>query len=218
VDCTRLSPVELLRTCIRCGSTSSWQEFISRYNSVIHGAAIRSANRWGRSSSVDVEDIVQEIYLKICTHEAGLSRAVQAGTPEVIIAYLRVIATNAAHDYFRSKAAAKRGGTVTDQFPEHLQPRAGTAVVDLERRLTLEKIEQIVVAHTRNANGIRDRAIFQLYYRQGLTAKAIAALPGVNLSIKGVEGVVHRLVGIVRKELKSAEGIHSGLRVKEGGP
>jgi len=47
----------------------------------------------------------------------------------------------------------------------------------------------------------RDRTIFWLYYRQGLTAKEIGALPSIGLSLKGVESTLHRLTQLVREHL-----------------
>jgi RNA polymerase sigma-70 factor, ECF subfamily len=43
--------------------------------------------------------------------------------------------------------------------------------------------------------------IFWLYYRDGLTARAIAQLPGIRLSVKGVESTIHRLTRRVRLRL-----------------
>ena len=47
----------------------------------------------------------------------------------------------------------------------------------------------------------RDRTIFWLYYRQGLTTKAIATLPAIGLTIKGVESTLGRLTKMVRKRM-----------------
>jgi len=47
----------------------------------------------------------------------------------------------------------------------------------------------------------RDKVVFLLYYRQGLTAKKIAGIPGIDLSEKGVESCLHRLTERVRKRV-----------------
>ncbi len=39
----------------------------------------------------------------------------------------------------------------------------------------------------------RDRQIFGLYFLQGMTAREIAELPDIGLTVKGVEAVIHRL-------------------------
>jgi DNA-directed RNA polymerase specialized sigma24 family protein len=45
--------------------------------------------------------------------------------------------------------------------------------------------------------------IFWLYYKRGLTTKEIAGLPFINLSVKGVESTLHRLVQLLRSQLAS---------------
>ena len=47
----------------------------------------------------------------------------------------------------------------------------------------------------------RDRAIFWLYYLQGLTAEEIAELPVAGLSAKGVESALRRVTSWLRKEI-----------------
>lgn len=49
----------------------------------------------------------------------------------------------------------------------------------------------------------RDRAVFWFYYRQGLTAEEIAALPTIGLSAKGVESALRRITTWLRKELEA---------------
>jgi RNA polymerase sigma-70 factor, ECF subfamily len=51
----------------------------------------------------------------------------------------------------------------------------------------------------------RSRRIFWLYYRVGLTANAIAALPYIGLSTKGVESTILRLTRLLREELDRSQ-------------
>jgi DNA-directed RNA polymerase specialized sigma24 family protein len=50
--------------------------------------------------------------------------------------------------------------------------------------------------------GERDRALFWLYYLQGLTAEEIARLPVVGLTAKGVESVLRRVTRWLREEIE----------------
>jgi RNA polymerase sigma-70 factor (ECF subfamily) len=43
--------------------------------------------------------------------------------------------------------------------------------------------------------------IFLLYYRQGLTASEIAALPALGLTTKGVESIIARLTHMIRSHI-----------------
>ena len=54
----------------------------------------------------------------------------------------------------------------------------------------------------------RDRNLFWLYYLQGLTADEIAALPGSELSAKGVESALRRVTTWLRKEMKARKPEH----------
>ena len=47
----------------------------------------------------------------------------------------------------------------------------------------------------------RDRTAFWLYYRQGFTAKEIAGMPAMNLTVKGVESLLFRLTAVLRARL-----------------
>jgi DNA-directed RNA polymerase specialized sigma24 family protein len=50
--------------------------------------------------------------------------------------------------------------------------------------------------------GERDRALFWLYYRQGLTAEEIARLSGAGLTAKGVESALRRVAKWLRGEVE----------------
>jgi hypothetical protein len=45
---------------------------------------------------------------------------------------------------------------------------------------------------------VRDYTIFWLYYREGMTAKAIAGVSSIGLTVKGVESTLLRLTRLVR--------------------
>jgi RNA polymerase sigma-70 factor (ECF subfamily) len=67
------------------------------------------------------------------------------------------------------------------------------------------------------SQGERDRRIFWLYFRSGLTASAIASLPTIGLSTKGVESTLLRLTKQVRERLTGArEGKQKGRKLEEG--
>jgi RNA polymerase sigma-70 factor (ECF subfamily) len=51
----------------------------------------------------------------------------------------------------------------------------------------------------------RNSKIFWLYYRAGLSAAAIAALPGIGLSTKGVESLILRITRELRERMSAPE-------------
>ncbi len=178
-----------------------------RYHSVLTAAASRVSNRWGQGSSDEIDDIVQEIYLRLCADSARILTSFKESRPEAVFGYLKVIATNLAHDFFRKRSAAKRGAWRTASLDEVGDVAAPGD--DIERHLTLAKIDELLWGHTQTESGARDRNIFRLYYRQGMTAQAIAELPGIGLSPKGVEGVLHRITKVIRQTIEHTQGIGS---------
>jgi RNA polymerase sigma-70 factor (ECF subfamily) len=179
---------------------------MGRYHPVISAAAVRASQQWGQGFSDEIDDIVQEIYLRICADRARILSSFRDPRPEALFGYLKVVATNIAHDFFRRRYAAKRGVAAT----------ASTATIgdvpapfqDMTRQLSLAEIDRMLISLTEQSdNGRRDRTVFRLYYRQGMTAQAIAALPGIGLTSKGVEGVLHRLTKAIRLGLGQMQGM-----------
>lgn len=193
-------PDRLAHACAQAGSAEAWEEFMRRYHGVITAAAARASRQWGQGFSDEIDDIVQEIYLRMCASEARILTSFRDPRPEAMFGYVKVVATNIAHDFFRKKHAAKRGSgeatsiEVLADVPAPFQ--------DMARQLSLAEIDRALLAQTgESANGRRDRTIFRLYYRQGMTAQAIADLPGIGLNPKGVEAVLYRLTKAIRAAL-----------------
>ena len=204
VDWAQLSPDQLLQACAQPDSTAAWEEFMRRYHSVLTSAAVRVANRWGQRSSGETDDIVQEIYLRLCADRGRILTSFHESRPEAVFGYLKVVATNLARDCYRKRSAAKRNVGVTASLDEVGDvPAAGT---DIERQFTLIEIDELLVRQTQSDTGERDRMIFRMYYSHGMTAQAIAELPGAGLSAKGVEGVLHRVTTAIRRSIGPAQG------------
>ena len=176
-----------------------------RYHPVLTAAAIRVSRQWGHGASGEIDDILQEIYLKMWADSAHILTSFRDPRPEAIFGYLKVAATNIAHDFFRRRSALKRGAERTGSIEDLSHLPAGSN--DMDRQLTLSEIDQMLVAHTQKDNGRRDRAIFRLYYRYGMTAQAIAGLPSIGLNSKGVEGVLHRLTKTIRLAAGGVQGM-----------
>jgi RNA polymerase sigma-70 factor (ECF subfamily) len=68
----------------------------------------------------------------------------------------------------------------------------------IEDQILLQEIEDLV---NRITDTDRDKLVFLLYYRQGFTARAIADLPGIQLSEKGVESCILRLTRQLRQHI-----------------
>ncbi|HLI82281.1 MAG TPA: sigma-70 family RNA polymerase sigma factor [Bryobacteraceae bacterium] len=158
--------------------------------------AYRVAREWGQPRSSDLDDVVQEMLLKLGANGGNLLRKLPPGEPSAE-SYLKVMAANCARDYFHAMYAKRRdprktveAGSGTNRLEILVNVQPG-----IERAVLIRQID----AHL-EAEG-RDRAIFWLYYRDGFSAREIAAVPAFGLTAKGVESVIHQLTIALRSKL-----------------
>ncbi len=204
VDYTTVSVAELVDACAR-HDAAAWREFVRRFHRIIAITVSRIARRWGLTSPQVIDDLAQETYLKLCADRARLLRGFQSDHPDAIFGFLKVVAASVANDHFRALYAGKRGGS---RPPEPIEDaRSGArlphpaSLSPPERNLLLDDVDTCLRVACPAETRERDQTIFWLYYRQGLTAKQIADLPSVDLSVKGVESTLHRLTQLVRTRL-----------------
>lgn len=211
VDYPSAPLAELIAACAD-GDNAAWQEFIQRYNRIIVITIARVARHWGDPSPGIVDDLVQETYLKLCADRARVLREFRFDHPNAIFAFLKVVAANVAHDYFKRIGNITHGGGQAHESLEGLEPAAASAspaeLTPAERALLLDEVEICLRAVLPPETRDRDCKIFWLRYRQGLTAREISLLP-LGLSVKGVEATLHRALGLVRRCL--AAGVDRGV-------
>ena len=201
---SELSPEELFRACAQTSDAAAWGEFIRRFHRLIATVVLRAARRWGQARAEIVEELVQETYLKLCAHDARLLRAFTPRHEGAVFGYLKVVAANLAHDHFKALHSQKRGTgqeSRTRVEPDGMQSQesiAGEDAAGIERRVLFAELDGHLRAVVEGPHAVRDRRIFWLHYRMGVTAEAIAALPGVGLSRKGVETVLFRTARALR--------------------
>lgn len=174
-----------------------------RYHSVITAAAIRVSRQWGNGTPDEIDDIVQEIYLKFCAEKCRILREFHATQQEAIFGFIKVIATNTARDVFRKSHAVKRGTVITQQLTE-VSEQIGLST-DMDRTVFLSQLRQLLIAVTQSETGDRDRAIFQFRYRDDMTVDAISKMPGIELTPKGVDAVLHRLIKSMREVVNNPQ-------------
>ncbi len=195
---------DLIHACVE-GEATAWQEFIERFHRIIAITSYRAARRWGKDSPATVDDLTQEAYVKLCADHARVLRDFDSQHPDAIFAFLKVVTANVANDYFKRLQAGKRGTSQTNESFEDVERTGGAASpassVSIERSVLLDQVDACLSAVAPADTLQRDRTIFWLYYRQGLTAKEIEALPSIGLSLKGVESTLHRLTQLVRARL-----------------
>ncbi|MBZ5533983.1 MAG: sigma-70 family RNA polymerase sigma factor [Acidobacteriia bacterium] len=194
----------LLHTCLHSNDQASWSEFVRRTQPVIAGVIVKAMRRWRSPSPATVDDLVQETYLKLCANDFKALREFDCEHDNALYGFLKVVASHVVHDYFRSSYSQKRG---SGKEAEELEP-ASTSRADgsasmrnMEREILFQEISECLEVRAAGPNFARDYAIFWLYYVQGFTARAIARLPRIGLTVKGVESTLLRLTRLVREGL-----------------
>ena len=200
-----MSEEQLIRACAQSNDSAAWDEFVSRFHRAISLSIIRTAYRWNQTPQQVVDDLVQETYLKLCANKCRLLLEFAVRHPEALSGYIKTIAANVAHDHFKSLHSQKRGSGETGQLLEDVEPPAPNGDLGsqtaIEHQVLLKEIDICLETCSSGSDKERDRLIFWLYYQQGMSAKAIAALPTVGLGAKGVESAILRLTRLVREEL-----------------
>jgi RNA polymerase sigma-70 factor (ECF subfamily) len=184
VGSSNLALTELLKVCCQSGKVPEWEEFVRRTSGILKGTIRRTFNRYGQSPSDLIDDLLQDIYLKIAANrEKFLTRFIDRQDEE-IYAYLKIMAVTSVTDYFRLQQAAKRQSSRT--LPLSDLPNGSEIGQDrndeMERDVLLRQIERVLDRSVQGSSSHRDRSVFWLYYRQGLTSKAIASLPRIRES------------------------------------
>ena len=202
-----LSPEELVRACTSSGTEEAWEEFVRRFHTLVATVAFRVAARWGPTSRELVDELVQETYLKLCAGDCRILRSFEPRHSGSFFGFLKVVTANVVRDHFKSERSAKRGGN--RESPDELRESTMDTSVPKpafeagEKRVLLRELDTSLREIAHGPHSERDRRIFWLYYRVGLTADAISALPSIDLSVKGVESTIFRLNRLLRERLVS---------------
>src|SRR5262245_29094769 len=205
---TRYSSLSLRDIVCLCADNSDdevWEEFVSRVGRPIALTIMRTASLWGDASRSVVEDLVQVTYMKLWEDGRRLLREFAIRHPEAILGYLKKTAANAAHDYFKHRHSQSAGGDQLHVSTWDVDPEAGREIHGSQERIGFEvilgeideRLKQVLSGPDRE----RDRMIFWLYFRQGMSTKEIASLPTIALSAKGVGSVLERVKQCIREQI-----------------
>ena len=185
------------------------------FDRVIAATVIKVLRRIGTLDLTRADDLIQEVYLKLCTDDYRILRDCRLEHTGALFGLVQAVATTTVLDHVRALSAQKRGGGVkllTSVGAEAAEPSDPRAHQTLDRLLLISQIDQYVRQASDVENPARDRQIFWLYCRHGFTAKAIASIPALGLTPKGVESVIHRITLAVRQFVSAKRASHEGER------
>jgi len=200
-----LSLKDVICLCAEPCDGEAWEEFVSRVGRTISLTVLRTASLWGEPSRSVVEDLVQVTYLKLWEDGCRLLRNFAIQHPEAILGYLKKTASNATHDYFKHGHSQSSGGDKPHVSTSDVDPEAGNEVHGSQEKITfgvfLNEIDEHLKRCLTGLDQERDRMIFWLYFRQGMSTKEIAYLPTIGLGAKGVGSVIERLKHGIREQI-----------------
>ena len=210
---TRYSSLSLKDVVCLCAGPpddEAWGEFVSRVGRPISLIILRTASLWGEPSRALVEDLIQATYLKLWEGGCLLLRDFAIQRPEAILGYLKKTAANVTHDYFKHGRSQSCGGDNPHVSTTDVDPEAGEDVHGSQEKIAfgifLNEIDEYLRRCLTGPEKERDRMIFWLYFRQGMSTKEIASLPALGLGTKGVGSVIERLKQAIREQIL---GVHS---------
>ncbi len=203
-----LSLKDVVCLCAGPGDDEAWEELVSRVGRPISLTIMRTASLWGEPSRSLVEDLIQITYLKLWEGGCRLLRDFAIQRPEAILAYLKKTAANATHDYFKHGHSQSSGGDEPHVSTNDAEPEAGKQAHGSQEKIAFEIFLNEIDEHLKHClsgpDQERDRMIFWLYFRQGMSTKEIASLPTIGLGAKGVGSVIERLKHGIREQILGA--------------
>jgi DNA-directed RNA polymerase specialized sigma24 family protein len=107
-------------------------------------------------------------------------------------------------DYFRNRGAGKRGGGLEDVALDERIAAGAHAPEAIERNVLVAEIRERLQGFS-----VRDRAIFWMHFRHGMTARAISEIRALELTQKGVESALTRITRQLREDLTASAPAHS---------
>jgi RNA polymerase sigma-70 factor (ECF subfamily) len=198
--------------CLLCADSCDdevWEEFVSRVGRPISLTIIRttlSASKGDKPSQSLVEDLRQDTYVKLLQGGCRLLRDRAIQHPETLLGYLKVTAANVTRDHFKHIGRQSGGGDNPHVSTSDVDPEAGKQVDGSQERIAFgvleNEIDELLKHFLTGPDQERDRTIFWLYFRQGMSTKKIASLPSiVGLTAKGVGSVIERLKHGIREQI-----------------
>lgn len=152
-----------------------------------------------------LDDLIQETYFKLCANDYKILRHFNHEHENAFLGFIKIVAVNVTRDHFKATYARKRGSEQTHLDANLIDAAAAENTEgsprSIERAILIQEIERHLNSCTQGPDQEKRRTIFWLYYRVGLSAAAISALPAINLTTKGVESTILRITREIRDRI-----------------
>jgi RNA polymerase sigma-70 factor (ECF subfamily) len=203
-----ISVNDLAKLCAHSAEVPEWEELVARCSPLTTIVARRISRLWvSDPGPAIIDDIVQEVFLKLCEHDRRILRDFEPRGEDSFFGLLRIVTASVTNDYFRRQYSTKRGGKVLTipllDGDSGLASHTAIQPSRMQHSALLEQLDRKMLSAPKII-GPRDRALFWLYYRQGFTAEEISRLPAAGLTPKGVESALRRVTTWLRGEIDRA--------------
>lgn len=209
IDYRSISIEVLLQRCVDSQEFEAWEEFVRRFRRLIASVVLRTARRYGEISERGLDDLIQETYFKLCANDYKILRNFKHEHENAFLGFIKIVAVNVTRDHFKATYARKRGSEKELEAADFIDPAADENAEgsprSIERAILIQEIERHLNSCTQGPDQEKRRTIFWLYYRVGLSAAAIGALPAINLTTKGVESTILRTTREIRDRLSASQ-------------
>lgn len=195
---------QLLDLCLQ-GDERAWEEFLRRFQPIIHGVAYNTY----RSHSPDhkhadegmLEDFRQAVMNKLLANDMAALRHFVWETENSFRGYIKVTTTNVVRDQIRIDGAGKRDKSreisLDPAMPIAARPVAG----DADYKILLQQIARCLEKHTDPyVERTRDIAIFLLYFGHGHKVTAMELSKVYKLNVRLVENIIAKLTRVARSK------------------
>jgi RNA polymerase sigma factor (sigma-70 family) len=192
-----VSDRNLVELCVE-RDEDAWLELMRRYHLLIVKIASRTIRRWFQPTPSLLDDLFEEVLVKICTNEFRALRELEWRHEGTLRGLLQVVASTVAQDYLRRCLSLSRSLHLEQQLEEFVhdlgvKDRYSAVECNILLRQIASRLAQLL---PHEPNRTRDIAMFLLYYGYRVTAAELARL--YNLGTKTVESKLLRLTRLAR--------------------
>jgi len=194
---------DLVNSCIQ-GDEEAWQAFVLKYTRPISLYVLRSCPE--QTDRETIRDLTQEVFVRLLANDYAALRRLRATTVEGMMAFLATVARTIAIDNLRRVQSQKRAGQlvsiedVIEDSPDLSSLHfTQSPEIELLEKLGVERFTGLLRETITGVNSERDIFVAQMYFLEEMSASEIASIRGLNLSVSGVEAVIHR----ARKSLRT---------------
>jgi hypothetical protein len=168
---------ELVKLCLE-RKEDAWVELLRRYHLLIVKVSSRTIRRWFRPTPNLLDDIFQEVLVKICTNEFRALRELEWRHEGSLRGLLQVVSSTIAQDYLRRCLSCSRSLHLEQQLQEFVHDRQTKDTHSaVEHKILLRQLaSRLARLIPHGPNTTRDIAMFLLYYGYRVTASELAGL------------------------------------------